>query len=155
MKQYILNQITRICSKAVIIGINAGTLNHEWDGQGEPPFVLSFPPEEKMNKRLEIEQSMLLSKHNLSDHVTELAKMNSISKEEAQIRLQEILANNKKKLEETILKIRSGKRQRSDIRSEANLEFESGCLRQSNRLHYRVSTEPIPFPIDALVSPSG
>lgn len=58
-----------------------------------------------MNKMLEIEQSLLLINNNLSDHLTELAKLNSISKEEAETKLSEYLANNKKLFEETSYKL--------------------------------------------------
>ena len=56
IKNLRVDQLTRIFSKALIIGINQGSPLLEgvsWDGKGEPPFTLSFPPEENMNKMLE------------------------------------------------------------------------------------------------------
>ena len=94
-----IDQFTRIYVKALLIGINMKSPLLEsvvWDGQGEPPFVLSFPSEENMNKMIEYEQSVFLIQNNLSDLPTELSKINNISKEEAKIRLQEILDNNNK-----------------------------------------------------------
>lgn len=136
LKQLRIDQITRICSKALIIGIKANSpllKGFQWNGEGEPPFVLSFPPEENMNKMLEIEQSMLLINNNLSDHITELAKMHSISKEEAQTRLDEILANNKKMFDGTIYKLEAeqqGADKQGQKQSSYIDKFKSGVNRK-------------------------
>lgn len=76
MKQLRLDQWTRVHDKALII-------HGLWDGKGERPYTLSIPEEEVVDKAQQTEEALIKIQANLSNYVTEIAKMNNVNKQEA------------------------------------------------------------------------
>jgi hypothetical protein len=72
-----------------------------WDGKGPRPYTLSIPEEENMNKALELEEAEKKIQLNLSNYVVEIAKMNGVSRMEAEKIMQENIKINKQVFEET------------------------------------------------------
>jgi hypothetical protein len=72
-----------------------------WNGEGERPYTLSISEEENMNKALELEEVTLKIAHNLSNYVTEIARMQGVSQTEAEKILAENIKINKAVFEAT------------------------------------------------------
>ena len=77
LKQLRLDQWTRIHDKALII-------HGLWDGKGKRPYTLSMPEEESFNSAQQTEEALIKIQNNLSNYITEIAKMNNINKQEAE-----------------------------------------------------------------------
>lgn len=72
-----------------------------WDGKKDRPYSFSIPDEENMNKSLELEEAKGRIEANLSNPISEIAKIYGVSKKEAEKILQENIAVNKRIFDQT------------------------------------------------------
>lgn len=77
LKQLRIDQLTRIFDKALIIG-------KVWNGSEERPYTISIPDEENMNQALAIKEAKEKIEANLSNYITETARIYGVSKHEAE-----------------------------------------------------------------------
>lgn len=77
LKQLRVDQYTRVLEKVLIIG-------KLWDGKGERPFTASLPESDRDDKMQEVEEAKIRIEAYLSNHVTEIAKIYNVNKQEAE-----------------------------------------------------------------------
>jgi hypothetical protein len=94
LRQLRADQLTRIHDNVLII-------EKLWDGKGERPYSLSIPDEGNFNQALELEEAKGRIEANLSNYVSEIAKIHGVSKKEAEKILQENIKINKEIIEST------------------------------------------------------
>lgn len=88
LRQLRAGQWTRIHDKYLI-------MKKLWDGKGERPYTISIPDEENMNKALELQEAKARIEANLSNYITEIARIHGVSKQEAKHILEENIKINK------------------------------------------------------------
>ena len=89
LRQLRIDQLSRMFDKVLII-------ERLWDGNGQRPYTLSISEEENMNKALELEEAQQKIAANLSNPVTEIAKMEGVFRREAENILKQDIKVNKK-----------------------------------------------------------
>lgn len=94
LKQLRIDQLTRVLDKPLII-------SGLWNGEGKRPYSLSVTEEENKDKAAMMEEIRLKIENNLSNYVTEIGKLYSVNKEEAEKILQENIKVNSQVFEAT------------------------------------------------------
>lgn len=70
-------------------------------GQGERPYTLSLPEEEVLSEAQQVEESKMKIEANISNYITEIARLHNVNKQEAEKILKENIKINSEVFEQT------------------------------------------------------